>query len=286
MPAERTRQIERLEQVAADYDVVLCDVWGVLHNGERPFPFAVEALQAWREAGKSVVLITNSPRPADGVIRQFDIIGVPKNAWDDIVTSGDVTRRLVEQGPKKLFLIGPDRDHALVDGIDVELVEEGEADAILCTGLYDDEVETPDDYAELLARLVDRKLPFICANPDQVVERGDRLIYCAGSLATVYEKLGGETRIAGKPHSPIYAEALRRVERIRGSVPDNRVLAIGDGIMTDIRGAIGAELDALFIARGIHAAEYYTGNKLDETRLAAFFEREETRPTIWAHWLG
>ena len=197
MPAETPVKIDRLDEVASSYDAVLCDVWGVVHNGISPFPLAVQALQAWREAGKTVVLITNSPRPAEGVISQFGVIGVADDAWDDIVTSGDVTRRLVADGPRKLFFIGPDRDMLLVDGLDVELVGEEEAEAILCTGLFDDEAETPDDYHDQLNRLVARDLPFICANPDQVVERGDRMIYCAGALATAYEKLGGRTRIAG-----------------------------------------------------------------------------------------
>jgi HAD superfamily hydrolase (TIGR01459 family) len=286
MPADTPVKIDRLDELAAKYDAVLCDVWGVVHNGINPFPFAVEALQAWRKAGGTVVLITNSPRPAEGVINQFGVIGVAEDAWDDIVTSGDVTRRLVAEGPKKLFFIGPDRDKLLVDGLDVELVEEAKADAILCTGLYDDEAETPDEYDSLLTRLVDRELPFICANPDQVVERGDRLLYCAGALATAYEKLGGQTRIAGKPHAPIYVEAMRRVEKLRGETSPDRVLAIGDGMSTDIRGAVGAGLDVLFIARGIHAAEYYEGKRVDEARLTQFFEREKTIPTLWADWLG
>ncbi len=286
MPAETPVKIDRLNEVAASYDAVLCDVWGVVHNGISPFPLAVQALQAWREAGKTVVLITNSPRPAEGVISQFGVIGVAEDAWDDIVTSGDVTRRLVVDGPQKLFFIGPERDSLLVDGLDVELVGEEEAEAILCTGLFDDEAETPDEYHDQLSRLAARDLPFICANPDQVVERGDRMIYCAGALATAYEKLGGRTRIAGKPHAHIYAEALNRVVKLRGETPSDRVLAIGDGISTDIRGAVAAELDVLFIARGIHAAEYYEGKRVDESRLAQFFEREKTTPSHWAHWLS
>ncbi len=238
-----------------------------------------------RTVGTSVVMITNSPRPSQGVISQFDIIGVDRSAWDDIVTSGDVTRRLISEGPKKLFYIGPDRDRELAEGLGVELVAENEAEAVLCTGPFDDEVETPDDYADMLARFKTRNLPFLCANPDQVVERGDRLIYCAGSIATAYEKLGGETRIAGKPHGPIYDEALHRVKALRGSVDKTRVLAIGDGIATDISGALNAEVDVLFIARGIHAKQYYEGNRVNEANLKQFFSRENTVPTYWSDWL-
>lgn len=280
------RHIERLEQLLADYDAILCDVWGVVHNGVAPFPLAVEALTAAREAGNTVVLVTNSPRPAEGVVRQFGVIGVSENAFDDIVTSGDVTRRLVIEGPKKLYFVGPERDRSLVEGLDVELVDEAEAEAVLCTGPFDDENETPEDYAEMLARLKARELPFYCANPDQVVERGDRLIYCAGAIGTAYEKLGGETRVAGKPYPPIYAEAMRRIEALRGATAKSRVLAIGDGMGTDIRGAIDAGFDVLFVARGIHAAEYYENRKVDAARLEAFFAREATEPSYWTDWVS
>ena len=280
------RRLKSLEDLDTSHDVILCDVWGVVHNGVNPFPLAIEALRAARERGKTVVLITNSPRPADGVIRQFETIGVARDSWDDIVTSGDVTRRLVEEGPKRLYFLGPERDRTLVDGIDVDLVDVPEAEAVLCTGLFDDETETPDDYAEMLSTFRSRDLPFICANPDQVVERGDRIIYCAGALATAYKRMGGTTRIAGKPHAPIYVEALRRAEKLRGGIDRARVVAIGDGISTDIRGALDNKLDVMFIARGIHAAEYYEGRQVDVARLEAFFAREAAVPAFWADWLS
>jgi len=280
-----SRHINTLSQLTDSYDAILCDVWGVLHNGIDPFPLAVQALIDARATATSVVMITNSPRPAEGVINQFGIIGVDRSAWDDIVTSGDVTRRLISEGPKKLFYIGPDRDRELADGLSVELVAEEDAEGVLCTGPFDDEIETPNDYAEMLARFKERNLPFLCANPDQVVERGDRLIYCAGSIATAYEKIGGETRIAGKPHRPIYEEALRRVELLRGTVDKARVLAIGDGIATDISGALNAEIDVLFIARGIHANQYYEDKRINEAKLNQFFARENTVPTLWSDWL-
>lgn len=275
------RQITSLEEISDRYDVILSDVWGVVHNGIAPFPRAIAALTAARARGVSVVLITNSPRPAQGVIRQFETIGVARDCWDDIVTSGDVTRRLVEEGPRKLFFLGPDTDRPLVDGLDVELVDAGTADAILCTGFFDDEKETPDDYRDLLATFRARDLPFICANPDQVVERGDRLIYCAGAMASAYAALGGETRIAGKPHAPIYREAFVRARKLRGEIDPARVVAIGDGMGTDIRGALDNGIDALFVARGIHAGEYYEDGQVNETRLAGFLEREAADPAYW-----
>jgi HAD-superfamily class IIA hydrolase, TIGR01459 len=275
------RRLESLEELDPSHDVILCDVWGVVHNGVAPFPLAVDALRRARSRGKTVVLVTNSPRPADGVIRQFATIGVARDCWDDIVTSGDVTRSLVAEGPRNLFFLGPERDRSLVKGLDVALVDIPEAEGVLCTGLFDDETETPDDYADMLARFHARDLPFICANPDQVVERGDRIIYCAGALASAYARLGGSTRIAGKPHAPIYAEALRRVETLRGPFDRARVVAIGDGISTDIRGALDNGLDAVFVARGIHAVEYYADGHVDEARLDAFLARESAVPAYW-----
>ena len=200
--------IDSFDALAARYPVILSDVWGVVHNGVSAHLQACEALRRVREAGKPVVLVTNSPRPRDAVVEQMRQMGVPDESWDEVVTSGDVTRELIREAPRRLFHIGPDRDQSIYDGIDVELVEEFEAAGVVCTGLYDDETETPEDYTELLRRLRMRDLPFICANPDIVVERGDRLIFCAGALAREYGLMGGRTLIAGKPYPPIYEAAL------------------------------------------------------------------------------
>lgn len=281
-----TLRIKSLDELAHSHDVILCDVWGVLHNGVSPFPFAVEALKAARTRGQTVVLITNSPRPAGAVISQFESIGVDPDCFDDIVTSGDVTRRLVSDGPRKIFFLGPDRDKLLVDGLDVELVSPDEAQAVLCTGLFDDEAETPESYAPMLAGFRDRGLPLICANPDVVVERGDRLVYCAGALANAYQAMGGETRIAGKPHAPIYKEALRRAKALRGEIDPARVVAIGDGVPTDIRGAIANDVAVVFIARGVHARDYYDDRQIDVARLTSFLAAEDVKPAWWMEWLA
>lgn len=248
-----------LSVLASSYRAVLCDVWGVLHNGVVSFPAACEALATYRrETDCPVVLITNSPRPAGPVVEQLAGFGVPREAYDDVVTSGDVTRGMIDATRDTPILhIGPERDHALFEGLDVRLVPEAEAGQVVCSGLLDDENETPDDYRELLARLVARGLPFLCANPDIVVERGDRLVWCAGALARLYEDLGGTVTILGKPHAPIYREAISRVERLAGApVPLGDILAIGDGLPTDIRGAVANQLDVLFITGGIHAADF------------------------------
>lgn len=280
------RRITDLDQLTGSADILLCDVWGVIHNGVNPFQLSVEALKAARQRGQTVILITNSPRPAGGVIRQFETIGVDPDSWDDIVTSGDVTRQLVKEGPEQIYFLGPERDIALVEGLDVELVSPDAARAVLCTGLFDDETEQAEDYRSMLESFRVRDLPFICANPDRMVERGDRLVPCAGALADLYVELGGETRIAGKPHAPIYREAMARARSIRGSADQARALAIGDGVHTDIRGALDNGFEAVFIARGIHANHYLNGRVTDEARLQAFLDAEGVAPAYWMEWLA
>jgi HAD superfamily hydrolase (TIGR01459 family) len=274
-------RIQSLSDITAHYDVVLCDVWGVLHNGVSAFPESSAALTAARAAGVSVVLITNSPRPSDGVVIQLESLGVARDAYDRIVTSGDVTRTLISQGPSRIFFMGADRDMPLIDGLDVTIVGEDEAEVIVCSGFVDDEVETPEDYRNVLSRLAARKVPMICANPDLVVERGHRLIPCAGALAALFEELGGVSHIAGKPHHPIYAAAIAAATAHRGAFERSRVLAIGDGMPTDVRGAIAEELDLLYISAGIHAREYTFAGGTDEGALHRFLESQQARPRWW-----
>jgi HAD superfamily hydrolase (TIGR01459 family) len=240
-----------------EYDLLLCDVWGVVHNGRTAYPDAVDALHRARAAGATVILITNAPRPGAVIERQIAGYAVPRSCYDTIVASGDVAREKLKRWPgAKLFHLGPERDRPNYEGLDLNLVGFEEAEIVVCTGLFDDTVETPDDYADLLARIRARGLPFICANPDIVVERGDKLIWCAGALAQAFEKLGGRAIYAGKPHAPIYDLSLARAAEIRGSaVARERVLAIGDGVRTDIAGAVSQGFDSIFVAGGIHAAE-------------------------------
>ncbi|MRG56252.1 TIGR01459 family HAD-type hydrolase [Phyllobacterium sp. SYP-B3895] len=271
--------LQRLDALMDRYDVLLCDVWGVLHNGVDSFAPASAALQRARQAGLTVVLITNAPRPFAGVAEQIHTLGVPESAYDRIVTSGDVTRELIRNAPRRVFHLGPERDETLYDGLDVELVEEREADVVVCTGFFDDDTETPEDYADMLVRFRSRNLPFICANPDIVVERGDRLIWCAGALARDYGQLGGRTLIAGKPHRPIYAAAVAAAEDVRGTpVELSRVLAIGDGMLTDIKGADLFGIDALYISGGIHAGDYVMGGVHDLEKLLAFLAKHGSNP--------
>ncbi|MER9946564.1 TIGR01459 family HAD-type hydrolase [Mesorhizobium sp. M0047] len=277
--ADSPEIIGSLEDVSKTYSAILCDVWGVVHNGESHFPVAASALARAREVEIPVVLITNSPRRSADVVAQMNAIGVPLSAYDRVVTSGDVTRDLIAEGPRKIFHIGADRDFTLYEGLDVELVEEFEASGVVCTGLFDDEVEKPEDYTELLRRLRARNLPFICANPDIVVERGERLIWCAGALARDYAQLGGRTLIAGKPYAPIYNVAMKEVVELLGRpVERGQVLAIGDGMMTDVKGAADNGFDVLYVSGGIHARDYGDALQPDPARLAAFLEKHGYRP--------
>ncbi|MDL2402763.1 TIGR01459 family HAD-type hydrolase [Rhizobium mayense] len=275
------KRIESFREIGGHYDVALCDVWGVLHNGVSAYKEASIALEAARGQGLTVVLITNSPRIAPKVVEQLRQIGVPDSAYDRIVTSGDVTRRLIAEGPKKVFLLGPERDIAIIEGLDVERVEAEEAESIVCTGFFDDETETPDDYTDMLTAWSARKVPLICANPDLVVERGHRMIPCAGAMAAYYDRLGGETRIAGKPHQPIYDASIAAARDVRGEFPLSRVVAIGDGMPTDVRGALDYGLDLLYISHGIHAREYVVEGHTDEAALGAFLAREQASPKWW-----
>lgn len=277
--ADSPEIIGSLEDVSKAYSAILCDVWGVVHNGERHFPAAASALARAREAEIPVVLITNSPRRNVDVVAQMNAIGVPSSAYDRVVTSGDVTRDLIAEGPRKIFHIGGDRDFTIYDGLDVELVEEFEASGVVCTGLFDDEVEKPEDYTELLRRLRARNLPFICANPDIMVERGERIIWCAGALARDYAQLGGRTLIAGKPYAPVYEVAMKEVADLVGRpVERSRVLAIGDGMMTDVKGAVDNGFDVLYVSGGIHARDYGDASQPDPARLVTFLEKHGYRP--------
>ena len=249
--------VESFATLATGYDAVLSDVWGVIHNGVTATPEPCDALMRFRAKGGTVALITNAPRPGAVVTRLLDKLNVPRAAYDTIVSSGDVTRAIIaKRTGKNVFHIGPERDLGIFEGLDLRFVPLQQADYVVCTGLTDDETETPESYRALLTEVRDRKLFMICGNPDLVVERGDKLVYCAGAIADLYGEMGGEVLYAGKPHPPIYDEALGRIAALRGNPPPrSRVLAIGDSVRTDLKGAAGMELDCLFVTAGIHAEE-------------------------------
>ncbi len=254
--------------LSAAYPVWLCDVWGVVHNGRQVYPSAVDALSRHRARGGCVVLITNAPRPSRVIVPQMRRFGVPDDAYDAVVSSGDVTRELVRRrAGSRFYHLGPDEDQSLLEGLPVDWTSLDQAEAVLCTGLNNDgrhggRAETPDDYRPMLSQMHQRKLPFICANPDRVVGVGGRLYPCAGALADVYSELGGEVEMAGKPYAPIYQAALEQAgELIKQDVVRSQVLAIGDGLPTDIEGARANDLAAHFITGGIHADDHHNADK-------------------------
>jgi HAD superfamily hydrolase (TIGR01459 family) len=260
--------------LARGYDVALCDVWGVVHNGVAATVEACDALARFRKQRGTVVLITNAPRPGEIVARTtLDRLGVPRAAYDGIVSSGDVTRALIAaRAGARVFHIGPERDLGLFDELYAPRAPLEEADYAVCSGLIDDTVETPQDYQGLIARMRAHSLPMICANPDVVVERGDKLVYCAGAIADLYAAAGGEVVYAGKPYRPIYEQALSIAEAARGApVAHHRLLAIGDSVRTDLKGAAALGIDSLFVTAGIHAEELGARHDPDTLALSNIF---------------
>lgn len=276
--------LSSIKELGSRYAAWLVDIWGVMHNGRRAFPGAVAATRAFRAQGGIVVLLSNSPRPSPSVQEQLRHLGVPGDAYDVTVTSGDLTRH--ELGKHKgaaVYHLGPERDRPIFHGLDVKLGRQEDAELVVCSGLFDDETETPDDYIDLLRGLAARKLPMICANPDHLVERGDQLVYCAGALASLYEREGGSVIYAGKPYAPIYLLALETIGALAGrDVKRSDVLAIGDGVNTDIAGAASLGIDSVFVASGLHVPSNSGGEAsaetLDGRHLAELFAAAKGRP--------
>ena len=272
--------IPHFSTLVPDYDALLCDVWGVVHNGIAAFPHACDALMRARARGAIVILITNAPRQSEVVARQLDKLHVPVETYDGIVSSGDVTRAVIEARPgQSVCHIGPERDRSIFTGVDMRLAPLERADYVVCSGLDNDDVETPEDYRARLETMLARKLFMVCANPDVVVERGDRLVYCAGSIADLYATMGGEVLYAGKPYRPIYDLALAKVQAAAGrKVAVSRVLAIGDSVRTDLKGARSVGVDFLFVTSGIHAEELGGRARPDSKALNATFAAAGDRP--------
>lgn len=282
--------IRSLAEADPGYGALFCDLWGCLHDGVRAFPDAVAALEAFRAGGGAVVLLTNSPRPAGDVARQLETLGAPRSCYDLIVSSGDAAQAAMAAGQfgRRVFHIGPERDLVFfrnADGtpVDVERVPLEEAEGIVCTGLFDDRTETPDDYRAIILYGKTKGLKLLCANPDIVVDVGEQRIYCAGAIAAAYTEAGGRSFYFGKPHPPIYSLARRKLAGVLGyDLPADEILCIGDGIGTDILGAMGEELDALFITGGLAAGETGTTpvSGPDPVRLAAFLEAARLSPRM------
>jgi HAD superfamily hydrolase (TIGR01459 family) len=270
-----------LEPLARDYDVLFCDVWGVVHNGVAAFPAACDALRRFRLSGGTVILITNAPRAGDAVARILDRLNVPRDAYDAITSSGEVTRSIVAaRRGDTVFHLGPQRDLSIFAGLDVAFAPLERADYVVCSGLFDDTTETPESYRDMLAEMRARSLFMVCANPDIMVERGDTLVYCAGALADAYAALGGAVLYCGKPHAPIYDVALATAAGVRGGRPPDRkrTLAIGDSVRTDLTGAQAFGLDYMFVTSGIHADDYGSRDTPDLAALDAVFAAAGVTP--------
>ena len=277
-----TEVIEHFSEISDDYDALFCDLWGCVHNGIRPFPGAVSALRRYRENGGRVILLTNAPRPRSAVRNMLSRIGLPDECWDDIVTSGDAAQAGLVAGMigRKVYHLGPKKDAGfftdmakdLVHEVEIELVPLSEAEGIACTGLFDDENETPEDYRATILYGVNKGLPLLCANPDIVVDYGDKRLFCAGALAEAYTEAGGEAIYFGKPHAPIYDLSRKRLTAITGAAVDNgRILCIGDGVRTDVLGALNESMDCLFISGGLAAAETGSHNGQPDPHLLEEF---------------
>ncbi len=283
-----TRIIDNLAEVAHSYDALFVDLWGCLHNGVEPFDDAVAALQAYRATGGKVLLLTNSPRPRASVKRQLERIGVPTDTYDEIASSGDAAQIAMAAGMvgRKVYHLGPEYDLSFFSDdngpINVERVPLADAEGIVCTGLFDDKTETPDDYRLTILDGKTRSLKLLCANPDVIVDVGDKRIYCAGAIAQAYSDAGGTSLYFGKPHSPIYELAYTRLASISGRrIDPDRILCIGDGINTDIRGGVAEDLDTLFITGGLAAPEISeTDGKPNEAELAEFIKTNKLSPTF------
>jgi HAD superfamily hydrolase (TIGR01459 family) len=285
----RPVHVEGLQPLADRYDLVLCDVWGVLHNGVKAYGAASDALTRFRAKGGRVVLVSNAPRPGASVGTQLDGFGVPRTAYDAIVTSGDLTRLAIEERIDRIVHhIGPPRDMPIYDGLDVRFGSIDEADYVVCSGFDNDEEETVEDYRAPLEAMRRRDLLMVCANPDLIVERGNMILPCAGTIALAYEEMGGKVFYAGKPHGPVYDRALDVAAELSArAIRKERVLAVGDAIRTDIAGAVGYGIDSLMIARGIHAEELGLHNgRLVSDHVQDWVDRQPVRPTAFTEVLS
>lgn len=285
----RPLHVEGLQPLADRYDLILCDVWGVLHNGVKAYEAASDALTRFRAQGGRVVLVSNAPRPGASVGTQLDGFQVPRTAYDAIVTSGDLTRLAIQERIDRIVHhIGPPRDMPIYSGLDVRFGSIDEADYVVCSGFDNDEEETVEDYRAQLEAMLRRNLLMVCANPDLIVERGHMILPCAGTIALAYEEMGGEVFYAGKPHRPVYERALAVASDLAGHpIPKERVLAVGDAIRTDIAGAVGFGIDTLMIARGIHAEELglHKGDLVSD-HVQDWVGRQSVRPTAFTEVLS
>lgn len=283
-----TQIIDSLSEISSRYQALFVDLWGCLHNGVEHFPAAAAALQAYRAQGGTVLLLTNAPRPRSDVEAQLHRMGVPDDAWDTIATSGDSARLAMFSGAvgqKVWFMGNPETDlnffsplQVAENPVEITRVPLEDAEGIVCCGPFDPMADPAVNRPQFLYAK-QKGLKLLCANPDIVVDRGETREWCAGALARLYTEMGGESLYFGKPHPPIYDLARRRLAEIGRQVPDSQILAIGDGAHTDVDGAMGEDIDSLFITGGLAAAETGTTDQPEESALEAYIEKEMINPT-------
>lgn len=282
-----TQIVSSLSEISNRYDAIFCDLWGCLHDGVTVFPDAVAALQEFRKSGGKVILVTNSPRPRASVAEQLDQLGAPRDCWDDIASSGDSAQAGMMAGAagRNVWHLGPARDESFftdlpegITGDPINRVALEDAEGIVCTGLVDDEKDVPEDYRAQLLLAKTKGLKLLCANPDVIVDRGDKRIFCAGAVAQLYTEMGGESLYFGKPYPPIYDLARRKLAAL-DNVPDDRILAIGDGPATDVAGAIGDNLDCLFVSGGLAAEQTGTTDQPDPKKLTDYLNSIQLSPS-------
>jgi len=283
-----TRIVSTLAEISHQYDALFVDLWGCVHNGIKALPEAVAALQAYRKSGGKVVLLTNAPRPRAGVMKQLAHFEVPDDAWDTIATSGDSARAAMFRGAvgEKVYFIGENRDQSffkpleiIENPVNIQQVDLEEAEGIVCSGPFDPKAD-PDVMRPQFLYAKQKGLKLLCANPDLVVDRGEVREWCAGALAALYTEMGGESLYFGKPHPPIYDLARRRLSALGNPIADDRILAIGDGVLTDISGAMGENIDSLFITGGLAREETKTQQDPDATALNDYLNKEMSAPTF------
>ena len=251
--ASSLTSLSGLSDIAHQYDVLLCDIWGVIHNGVSLFPETIQCLETWQKQCGIVLLLTNAPRPSQFVQERLDSLGLPRTAYHSILSSGDVAYHMLSERAEQkqiCHFVGSTADKYIFNNIDITYDSATVADFIFITGLRNDTHETLEDYKSEIEIWCQHQLPLICANPDKTVHIGDRQVYCAGAIAELYENSGGEVIWIGKPYPPIYNLARQRILDITDT-QENRILAIGDGIETDILGANQEELDVVFVTSGL-----------------------------------
>lgn len=279
--------IKQLSDISDQFDAVFCDVWGCIHNGVNAFSESCQSLKKFRIRGGTSLLLTNAPRPWQDVEAHLNKLGISSSVWDAILTSGDAAKFAMFEGcvGHKIYHIGPKRDVGFFHPVEIwqkeEILQVGleDAEGIVCTGLFDDETETPEDYRSLLERAKKMDLPFLCANPDVIVDRGENRVFCAGALAQLYTELGGKVLMFGKPHNSIYDLARRKLQQLRqNEIPNSRILCIGDGLTTDLEGAVRQKLPSLFVSGGLYALETDTQDDPNPEKLNNFFKQNGIYP--------